>query len=1092
MRFNILAFPLLYALLVLLLSREDISWHTDATFGQTSFLEFIQIGNNTNLELFKYIDETKNTHNLTHSTFENGFSLMHIEGYQSFRSEVRIIISQGVSSDNLQAPGVRYLALKLFTSQVQMCVFNTFKSSENLSASIRSDVLHSRIKFNINGDSGILLDCIVKTIKSKDKFRDLELSSPHLLELTREFERQVRDPNYSSLDLLIINEFIRKKLDFESQLLQMCNAFSVSNYNKSSSTRELLVKEVGDILSTFYVPSLLTLIYMGDLSYNDLKKKLSFFVNAKKSESKLPSPKLESFVPLREKLHSGRNIVSVRSAEREDIVRVFVPFNTDSLDLIASNSFLFLVNLLDSRHRKGIVNFLLANAFVKQSEVGYSFTSGSMVLFVTVKLTRKGLENIPVVVDSIFSYFNLIKKSPLPEKLFSENQHVLDEKIRKDPFYVASLGELYFGVRKAFGLPVKNALNSNLNTQFCEDNVKEFISRMDLSSSIVSFSLKSEFVMENLFFNEKMNNTKPFARGMAERHSNVVFTPIYIDEFYSGSYSDFNPNHGRESYKIELPYSEMASSTVQHSSIRDSMSARLYLLHRAVSEAYLNLKSDTIVSKTMSFKSKLTGRVWYSNTREYGKNVDMLLRFSSWYWAPGFEGEFSDIEQKQSFLNQDSSVKLVAAIHVLSTYLTLETRQILAKVLRFDGSVGFIAAQLFLVKFSTPFEIYLSVRAPANYLTFVLGHIANILNKDISISAERLKNLHSLSRENLLKHYQSVDSSELTSKFVSQMMVPSQHSFDQIDKALEEGVGIKYIRLVSKTLFKYSRLRGRISGVITPFQANHVINFFLKSINHAYFEDVNPSDIPHSNLPFQLTFPSLDVSSIPENMKKTFYRRMDYVSRYSTATIVLFIGSVTLVNSYIKALLLRELYDELLHKELNKKNMYLFSSKVLFSASEFISVELSLRSNTRDTEELSKTLFLGFESANQKIPKVMKNKKSAKNILLRAVNNIRIQDDSFVFATFYHEDLYKVTAELAKGLYHADIRLLVDNVSQIPNLFVAHHKVDNINAAIASSDYIPEGYTTITNPRAIIDTGAVRLVGEYFPLDSSTSESEGK
>ncbi|KAK6589208.1 secreted insulinase like peptidase [Cryptosporidium xiaoi] len=1082
MKFNILVFPLLYVLLQLFLREDEYKY--GFTYNHASFLEFTNIGDNSELEHYQYVDgETRNTYKLTHKTFNNGFTLMHLGGYENSRSELRLVISRGVSSDSLHTPGIRFLALSIFGAYVQGCMFDSSKGKDDLSLSIKSETLYSRVGFRVNGNSEALIECIYKAAKTKEKYYDLESNFEYLVDITKDFEKIVRDPVYNSVDIMLIKEFIRSKIGFESQVLQLCNAFSTSNYNKISLLKELMNKQIGEILKSLRIPSLLSIIYVGDMSYSDLQKRLFFFTGLKEVDQLSESINLDSLAPLREAIHSGRSVVSLRKNKKENIVRIFVPFKTDSLDLMVDNSFLFIIRLFDSRHRKGIINFLFANIFTVSTEVGYNFISGSMVLHITLRLTKKGRENIPIVVDSVFSYLNLIKKSVLSEKLCLETQQTLDEKIKKDPLYVSDLSELYFGVRKSLGLSIKNALYHNLDTEFNLSKINLFLSRMDLSSSFVLFTVKNYFSLSELFFAEKLSTTELFARSTAERYSNVIFTPFYADAFYNGLYSDFDPEHGRERYKLDLPYSDTSSSTSLPVFALDSMSSKVYLLHRAVSEAYSYIGSDMVVSKTMSFKSQLTERIWYSNTMSYGLNVDVLLRFSLWFWAPGFDNIFGYMENTDRNINEQISITLVSAIHVLSAYLKLETRQIFARMLRYDGFVGFTPSQTYFDWFSTPLELYLSVRAPTNYLTFIFDQIAQIFNKEISIDEKNLRELHVSARRSLLKHYQELDNNLFTSKLVSQMISPTQHTFNQIDKGLEEGVSLEQIRLVAKTIFNHSRLRGRIFGNITPFQANHALNVFLKSIDHAYFEDTTPSELPHSKLPFSGLYSSIDANTIPEGLKKTFYRRMDYVSASSAATIVLLIGPISLQSSYAKALILRELYQKIILQEFEEDDRYNFSTKVLFSVSEFVSVELSLKSNVEDTKELSKKLYSEFKDANKKIPKLLKSRKSTKKILLRAVENIKISESSFVFATFYHENLYKVTLDFIKGLYHADVMSLINGVSDIPNLLIAHHKVDNINAALESDDFVPPGYTVIVDPKELIRSEGVEFINECINFE---------
>ncbi|KAH8739916.1 secreted insulinase like peptidase [Cryptosporidium ryanae] len=1069
MNFNILVFSLLYVLLKLYFGGE----HKHALIGtQTSFLELSKVESELDLESYQYMDDdSKRIYKLRHKTFNNGLTLMHLGGHENSRSELRIVIGQGVSSDNIKKPGIRFLALSILGSYIQACIFSSSKGKSDLSVSVSSETVYSRIKFSINGDSGALIDCITKAAKTREKYYDLESNFGYVDALTRDFQRRIDDPLYSSVDLMIVKEFMRAKLGFESEMLQLCNAFSSSNYNKIATMKDSITKQIGEILKSLRTPSLLSIIYVGDMSYLDLQKRLSFFTDLKSSELVFERINFDSFYPLRPALHSGKNFVLLRKSSNEEVLRVLIPFNTENLNLVVSSSFQFVANLLDSRHRKGIVNFLFANIFVFSVEVDYKFVSGSVLMSFALVLTKKGVKNIPVIVDSIFSYLNLIKKSAISNKLFMENQQVFDEKIKRDPLYMAELSELYFGIRKSFGLPVENALAQNLGTQFNQDEVDEILSRMDLSSSFVLFTLKNNLSLNELFFTDRLKTTELFTRNMAERYSNTVFTPLNLEEFYSGQYSDFDSEHAREFYNLDLPYTDMSKSTSLPNFALDSMSSKVYLLHRAVSEAYGYIASDTVVSKTMSFKSKLTQRIWYSNTKSYGLNVDVLLRFSVWFWAPGFDGIFGDVGDKNGAVNERVSTKIVSAIHILSAYLKLKTGQILAKMLRFDGHLGFSPAQIVFDEFSAPFELYLSVRAPANYLTFIFDQITQILNKEISIEDKDFEEIHMLARESLLKHYQSIENNNFISKIVSQMVSPTQHTFYQLDRALEEGVSIEHVRLVAKTLFTHSKLRGRIFGNITPFQANHVINVFLKSINHAYFDVDTPSSLPHSQLPFSggiLKY--IDLDTIPENLRKTFYRRMDYVSGVSSAAIILFIGPVSFQQSYTKALVLNELYKKTISSEFSEKSKYKFSSRVLFSVSEFVSVQLNLESRVEESKNISKKLYSKFKDANKKIPRLLNSMKSSKKILLRAVGNIKINESSFVFASFYHENFYKKTLEFIEQLSQSDLKSLLSGIAEIPNLFVAHHRVSNINAAIASDDFVPSGYTVISDPKVLINS----------------------
>ncbi|EAK88948.1 secreted insulinase like peptidase [Cryptosporidium parvum Iowa II] len=1036
-----------------------------------SLLELEKVSDENGLETFKYRDVYLNEDVLiSRKSFNNGFTLFNIQQpFESSYSNFRITFNSGSSSDPIQLPGIRYFALFIFSKQVNVCMSKVFKEETHAHFKIKIDATRSTLIFTfLTEKTNKFFDCFLNTIKNQSY---LENSSYliEILQASEEFERILDDPSSIEVDKLMIRMIYGSLPSLGCEQLQISSIFSQSCFKSSIKLDVELPKYSRQIVNSIFKPHAMSAIFIGKLNNSSLIKGLSSLTKGKlRKKEDLDYNKINIANMAIKNLTS--NIV-LRNGFHTNILRLYIPFETYDLESLASNGQAFILSILNSRHRSGILNFIFMNRFANNVNSYYYSEYTTTILYLEVNLTKKGLQNIPIIIESIASYLNLIKRTVASDRLFAEAQNLFNYHLTKSTVILSEAIENYLSSHFIMSRPSSDILNSNINTQFIRANVEHFISKMNLDSITVTLHILDQLNPLSVI-TKKNEKFEIFPVETVEPHTNIRVFIIKTADILSNKLSSLSPTYAVDTFGLQLPNNDLISNISLPFFHSMPIFEKLLNLHKSLDIHYKYLKesgSETIISRTMAYKSITTSGIWFSNNGSFSKSVNLELKFGLRKWSPLLE----------KFNGEVSSFLILATIHILTAILNIKLSETLYYTNRLKSNIGFIPAQSFSDIISDPFEIFLVVNAPIDYFTLIMNDVLNtILSFDSYLTEEIIISAKRAAKSTLLRLYKGYTQFEKDLKIVTQI-VSSQHcSFLRLGAFLENDFDIELVRIVYSSLFASPSIYGLIQGNLTPFHANHILNVFIQGLGHEFFsmeineenslnffnKEVYNNDKNDSNnyVPIEINTSILDISTIPNEYKSMYTHKLDFTADASYSTVVLLIGQLT-VPSIIKASAIKEALSNEISSRVSSDKKIDFASSLSVVANNFVVVSLSIRS----IEFLAGTLNRILDKElNQSISKVLKSHKS-KSYVNKIFENMNFADNvfetKFLLSKISILNLVGGTREYLNKMKPSDISNLLSDIETVPRIMIATQKVNNLKASKTSLDFIPSGYKDIKN-----------------------------
>ncbi|KAL5369774.1 secreted insulinase-like peptidase [Cryptosporidium parvum] len=1036
-----------------------------------SLLELEKVSDENGLETFKYRDVYLNEDVLiSRKSFNNGFTLFNIQQpFESSYSNFRITFNSGSSSDPIQLPGIRYFALFIFSKQVNVCMSKVFKEETHANFKIKIDATRSTLIFTfLTEKTNKFFDCFLNTIKNQSY---LENSSYliEILQASEEFERILDDPSSIEVDKLMIRMIYGSLPSLSCEQLQISSIFSQSCFKSSIKLDVELPKYSRQIVNSIFKPHAMSAIFIGKLNNSSLIKGLSSLTKGKlRKKEDLDYNKINIANMAIKNLTS--NIV-LRNGFHTNILRLYIPFETYDLESLASNGQAFILSILNSRHRSGILNFIFMNRFANNVNSYYYSEYTTTILYLEVNLTEKGLQNIPIIIESIASYLNLIKRTVASDRLFAEAQNLFNYHLTKSTVILSEAIENYLSSHFIMSRPSSDILNSNINTQFIRANVEHFISKMNLDSITVTLHILDQLNPLSVI-TKKNEKFEIFPVETVEPHTNIRVFIIKTADILSNKLSSLSPTYAVDTFGLQLPNNDLISNISLPFFHSMPIFEKLLNLHKSLDIHYKYLKesgSETIISRTMAYKSITTSGIWFSNNGSFSKSVNLELKFGLRKWSPLLE----------KFNGEVSSFLILATIHILTAILNIKLSETLYYTNRLKSNIGFIPAQSFSDIISDPFEIFLVVNAPIDYFTLIMNDVLNtILSFDSYLTEEIIISAKRAAKSTLLRLYKGYTQFEKDLKIVTQI-VSSQHcSFLRLGAFLENDFDIELVRIVYSSLFASPSIYGLIQGNLTPFHANHILNVFIQGLGHEFFsmeineenslnffnKEVYNNDKNDSNnyVPIEINTSILDISTIPNEYKSMYTHKLDFTADASYSTVVLLIGQLT-VPSIIKASAIKEALSNEISSRVSSDKKIDFASSLSVVANNFVVVSLSIRS----IEFLAGTLNRILDKElNQSISKVLKSHKS-KSYVNKIFENMNFADNvfetKFLLSKISILNLVGGTREYLNKMKLSDISNLLSDIETVPRIMIATQKVNNLKASKTSLDFIPSGYKDIKN-----------------------------
>ncbi|OII74381.1 secreted insulinase-like peptidase [Cryptosporidium ubiquitum] len=1052
-----------------------------------SLLELEQIDGENGSETYKYKDVGFNDDViLSKQSFNNGFTLLNIkQPFESKYSDFRVVINGGSSSDPSDLPGIRYFALLLFSKQVNRCMNKIFKDELIANFKIEINAAISNLKFTfLSNQTSKFFSCFLNAISNK---MYLENKSYYfeILQASDEFDSVISDPNSIEVDKLAIRMIYSTESSLGCTSLQFLNLFSKTCYKNSINLDTELPKYSHKLISEMFKPHMLSAIFIGNLTTSRLTKLLSGL-----TRGKLRNQVQNDFSKINRANkainNSGSNVI-IRRGFSNDKLRIHIPFNTDDLKSLESNSHIFVINILDSRHNSGIFNFIFMNKFASHSRIGYYIEYSTIVLYFELSLTRKGLENIPVIIDSIVSYFNLLKNSVISDRAYSEVQQLFDLHLSTSTIFLAESMVHYLSSHFIMSKSSTNILSSNINTQFVRSDVEYFLSKMSLDSLKVSLYISSHFDIKKVFSNN-FRNREMLSKAIVEPHTNILLLVFETDDILPNKLSSLSPSYALDTYGLQLPNDELISTINLPSFYSMPIFEKIVPLHKSLDIHYNYLKKTnrmTTISRTMSFKSITTSQIWFSNNEIYGKNVKLNLKFSLREWSP----------LMNKFYGKVNVYSILSAIHTFTTILNIKLYESLSYIYRLTGTiVELIPSQSYNEAVSDPFEFYLIVNSPINYFSLIMSETSRLLLSFDTFLSDKglLAKAVILAKQSLLEFYKSYSQIEKDTKVIAQI-VSSQHcSFGSLRRYFEQSSNVEFIKAVYDSLLLSPTIYGFIEGNLTPFHANHILNVFIEGLNHKFFHmEINEENTqeflkqvsyPRSRNYLDLMGKSpevdigtfvLDVSTIPNEYKKLFVQKLDVTASSSYSTAAILIGQLN-VENYIKGSIINEaLKYEALNKFSSKNTSTKeidFHSSITLVANRFIAVLLSMGSVKLSAGTLTQAIHKSLTESISKIMKNCKSKSYHKKVLEKINLSDPLSNKKFFLSKSNLVKLVDESKEYFDSLNHTSISNLLNETGNLPNVIITTQKVSNIKASISSLDFIPEGYNDISdNYKSLLD-----------------------
>ncbi|KAH8583780.1 secreted insulinase like peptidase [Cryptosporidium sp. chipmunk genotype I] len=1047
---------------------------SELSYNSHSLLELERLCFEGNCETYKYRDVYLNEDVvISKNSFNNGFTLLNIQQpFESLHSDFRIVFNGGSYSDPIELPGIRYFTLFLFSKQVNNCMNRMFKEETHANFKIKVDATSSTLTFTfLTRQANKFFDCFHNTIKNQ-MYLEGRSYFVEILQASEEFDTMIYDASSIEVDKLMIRMIYGSLSQFGCESLQISSIFSQSCFKSSIRLDDELPKYSLKLVNEIFKPNAMFATFIGKLTDKNLKKMLSKLTKGKlrnDNEVKVDYSKVNKANMAINNM--GSNIF-VRKGFQSDVLRIYIPFETEDMKLFTSNAHMFVLSILNSRHRNGISNFVFVNSFATKLSCYYYVEYSTKILYLELILTKNGLLNIPVIIESVVSYFNLMKSTVMSDRVYSEVQRLFDYHLTKSTVTLAESVEHYVSSHFLISSSLSNILASNLNTQFTRSDVEQFLSKMNLGSVAISLSISGKFKPIDILLDGN-RNVEAFPIETIEPHTNIRVSLFKIDDILPNKLSSLSPMYAVDTYGLQLPNNDLISYISLPSFYSMPIFNKLVTLHKSLDIHYKYLNDSnrkTTISRTMAFKSITTAGIWFSNNKSYDKNINLELKFGLRKWSPLME----------KFNDKLSAFSILTAIHIFTAALNIKLGKTLYYTNRLRADVRFVPSQTYSDIVSDPFELFLIVNAPVDYFTLIMSDISKvILSFDTYLSQEIISHAKTVAKDTLLKLYTSYSQLEKDAKIITQLVSSHHCSLAKLGIAIEKDINVELIRAVHASLFASPTIYGIIEGNLTPFHANHILNVFIESLDHEFFllestpeksleffsiasypKNEDGSDFlgPVPNISIN-TF-ILDVSTVPIEYRKIYTQKLDITADSSYSTAAILIGKLT-VSSYVKAYVVKEALSYEISSEISSTKNVSFTSAVSIVANNFVVALFSFKSDELSTGSLTRILD---ENLNKSIPKVTKSCKS-KSYLKKVLENIDLRDNisetKFLLSKFSIMNLIVGAREHLYSRSQVEISEFLSDLKSIPRILIATQKVSNLKAAISSLDYIPSGYKNV-------------------------------
>lgn len=1059
-------------------------------YNSYSFIELETVTGSPDNESSGYLDTRLNSRvTVSKRIYKNGMVLLNfIQPFESDYYDFRVIINGGSSSDPLSLPGIRHFVLFLFSRQVERCMKRIFTDVASVHSKIKVSTNISTLYFTfLTKDTRSFFRCFLNAIEHREY---LEKGSYFIetLQGSEEFQLLLLNPESTEVDKLAIRDIYSSVPVHGGPSLRISDMFSEYCYSSSINFDKILPTISYRLIGEIFTPRNMSLIFIGRLETAKISKLLSRLVKKKtKSEAKTNKPQDPAGIEKANKAIRGlESSIIVRKGFTSNVMRVYVPFVADDLKSLASNAHVFVMAILSSKHRNGILNFLFMNEFITKSRVNYYLEYSTIMIYIEVVLSSNGREHVPIIIDSIISYFNLMRRTVMSDRVFSEVQRIFDEQLSMSTTAFAESAEHYISSHLLMSESPTSILVSSMNTQFSRGDVEHFLSKMSLESTIVSLSVPERYNLSSIIFN-KRNSNGTFGVNAIESHSNVKFTVFKTSHVFSKNLSSLGPSHAEEVFGLQLPNTELISSVFLPRFTSQPIFEKIVPLHNSldIHNEYLESTNNRVtISHTMAFKSITTSRVWFSNNEKYGKSVKLLLKFTMREWSPSIR-EFAD---------RATAFSILTALHILTAVINIKVDEKLSFTHRLGMHVEFVPAQSYYDAISDPFEMYMIVKSPTDYVSLVMSEVSKVLTSfDATLlGKDTLFLARKFAKDTLLRLYTGYNHFDKDVKVIAQI-VSSQHcSFIRLAKALERGVNARFIQAVYSSLLLSPSIYGLIEGNLTPFHANHILNVFIESLDHKFFlKEINcentqslfnpvkylaegESSDPSNGFPnIEMDTRVLDVSTVPRMYRRLFTQKLDFTASSSCSTISILVGKMS-VENYSKAILMKE---ALLYEFTNSASLVKdvsFTSKLSFIANKFIVILLSIESSELSTGAIARMLHENFVQSISRIIIGSESRSYIRKALEHTDFKTPLSDQRFLLSKFEQLDLMSRCRQYMHDLKRSCVSKLLAQIKDLPRIFIATQKVSNVKASISSLEYVPEGYLDIgVNYKILLDDAAV-------------------
>lgn len=842
--------------------------------------------------------------------FRSGLMMVNIKRPKHIEhDEFRLVFSEGSSSDSLDLPGVRHISLSLFSKQVQNCVDLKLKQTVNILSSIKVETSTSVLSIVFpKKHVQVFLRCFISTIQSSE-YLDKESYSSEVAEISRHFKEVVSSFVSIEADKLAIRSIYSSIPEFGSPAMRVSSIFSESRNNKASNYEKALPNTVKKLIPNMFKPQNFSIIFYTSLETYEAKKYIfsltdwAPMLSAGSEQAK--SQRKAAIEKANKAIKNMGSCVIVRKGSPTNVLRIYIPFITDDLRSLSSNGHIIVMAILSSRHRGGVLNFLFINGFVDRIKVDYYVEHSTIMIYIEIYLSEKGTQNVPLIIDSVVSYMNLIKKTSTSREVFADARRIFDNRLSSSDIYLMETIEHY--VNSHLIIPSKSPgdiFKNKINAYPSDSEIEYFISKMSLESVVATLFVRDQSGPVSSLF--RRDDLAGLGKDLVEPHSNVRLTVFKMEDIFQSKLHEKDASHAKV-FGLYLTREEAMGFVHLPTFFSKPILNKINLLHESMDIYYrdlLEVGRSIKISHTMSFKSVTTSKVWYTNTAAHDRFVKLQLKLGMHEW--------SNMAKEVTY--PVSTLTVVTALHKLTAILNMEAINNLKFMLRFGALVEFIPPQLYHGGVSEPFEVYLIVKSPINYLALVMSEVSKILKSPDIVSYGSVSNSREFAVDTLIRLKSERSSTERNIDIISQMVSNMLCSFEELEESLMKDMDVKLVQAVHSSILSSPIIYGYIEGNLTPFHANHILNMFIESLGHKFFlKEANESNTKRFLTPVSydaptfrsrdsvlsrtnINAPVLDVNTVPHGNKKLLVNLNDpYIESMSSAIAIL-IGELSVEN----------------------------------------------------------------------------------------------------------------------------------------------------------------------------------------------------